>query len=176
MLEHGPGLWKLNCSVLSEDEYINIISSFWSHWCSRRESFPFVADWWERGKSRLKGLTITYCKNRASRRRARRATLVRLVDHWKHQVDNGVVSCLDPYQSPLAELEHVDHVEAEGATVRVFVQWIEDGKASTAFFFRRDRKQSADRWIRALRGADNVVCTDVDGIGAVLITSKNNSA
>ena len=176
VLEHGPGLWKLNCSVLSEDEYINIISSFWSHWCSRRESYPSVADWWERGKSRLKGLTITYCKNRASRRRARRATLVRLVDHWKHQVDNGVVSCLDPYQSPLAELEHVDHVEAEGARVRVLVQWIEDGKASTAFFFRRDRKQSADRWIPALRGAENVVCTDVDGIGAVLITSKNNSA
>ena len=73
-------------------------------------------------------------------------------------------------------MEHVDHVEAEGARVRVLVQWIEDGKASTFFFFRRDRKQSADRWIPALRGADNVVCTDVDGIGAVLITSKNNSA
>ena len=120
--------------------------------------------------------SLTYCKDRASRRRARRATLVCLVDHWKHQVDNGVVSCLDPYQSPLAELEHMDHVKAEGARVRVLVQWIEDGKASTAFFFRRDRKQSADRWIPALRGADNVVCTDVDGIGAVLITSKNNSA
>lgn len=157
MLEHGPGLWKLNCSVLSEDEYINIISSFWSHWRSRRESFPSVADWWERGKSRFKGLTITYCKDRASCRQARCATLVHLVDHWKHQVANGVVSCLDPYQSPLAELEHMDHVEAEGARVRVLVQWIEDGKASTAFVFRSDRKQSADRWIPALRGADNVV-------------------
>ena len=87
-----------------------------------------------------------------------------------------MVSCLDPYQSPLAELEHMDHVEAEGARVSVLVQWIEDGKASTAFFFRRDRKQSADRWISTLRGADNVVSTDVDGIGAVLITLKNNSA
>jgi len=69
VLERGPGLWKLNCSVLSEDEYVDMVSSFWSHWRSRRESFPSVADWWERGKSRLKGLTITYCKERASRRR-----------------------------------------------------------------------------------------------------------
>ena len=168
VLERGPGLWKLNCSVLSEDEYVDIISSFWSHWRSRRESFPFVADWWERGKSRLKGLTITYCKERASRSRARRATLVRLVDHLKRQVDNGVVSCLDPYQSAPAELERMDRVEAEGARVRARVQWIEEGEASTAFFFRRERKQSANRWIPALRGADNVVCTDVDGIGAVL--------
>ena len=38
VLERGPGLWKLNCSVLSEDEYVDIISSFWSHWRSRRES------------------------------------------------------------------------------------------------------------------------------------------
>ena len=168
MLERGPGLWKLNCSVLSEDEYVDMISSFWSHWRSRRESFPSVADWWERGKSRLKGLTIAYCKERASRRRARRATLVRLVDHLKRQVDNGVVSCLNPYQSALAELECMDRAEAEGARVRARVQWIEEGEASTAFFFRRERKQSADRWIPALRGADNVVCTDVDGIGAVL--------
>lgn len=75
VLERGPGLWKLNCSVLSEDEYVNIISSFWSHWRSRRKSFPSVADWWERGKSRLKDLTITYCKERASRRRARRNSI-----------------------------------------------------------------------------------------------------
>lgn len=125
-------------------------------------------DWWERGKSRLKGLTISYCKEQASRRRARRATLVRLVDHLKRQVDNGVVSCLDPYQSALAELERMDRVEADGARVRARVQWIEEGEASTAFFFRHERKQSADRWIPALRGADNVVCTEVDGIGAVL--------
>lgn len=62
----------------------------------------------------------------------------------------------------------MDRVEAEGARVRARVQWIEEGEASTAFFFRRERKQSTDRWIPALCGADNVVCTDVDGIGAVL--------
>lgn len=62
----------------------------------------------------------------------------------------------------------MDRVEAEGARVRARVQWIEEGEASTAFFFRRERKQSTDHWIPALRGADNVVCTDVDGIGAVL--------
>ena len=168
MLERGPGLWKLNCSVLSEDEYVDIISSFWSHWRSRRESFPFLADWWESGKSRLKGLTITYCKEWASCRRARCATLVCLVDHLKCQVDNGVVSCLDPYQSALAELERIYRVQAEGTRMRAQVQWIEEGEASTAFFFRRERNQSADRWIPTLRGADTVVCTDVDGIGAVL--------
>ena len=133
VLERGPGLWKLNCSVLSEDEYVEMISSFWSHWRSRRESFPSVADWWERGKSRLKGLTIAYCKERASRGRARRATLVRLVDHLKRQVDNGVVSCLNLYQSALAELECMDRAEAEGARVRARVHWIEEGEASTAF-------------------------------------------
>ena len=75
LLERGPGLWKLNVSVLSKDDFVAAVSSFWFHWHSRKGSFPSIVDWWERGKSRLKGLAITYCKERAVRKRARREVL-----------------------------------------------------------------------------------------------------
>lgn len=127
-----------------------------------------VVDWWERGKSRLKALTISYCKERAASRRARRDVLTRLIDHLKCQVDGGVASCLGLYRSALAELERLDCAEAEGSRVRARIRCIEEGEASTAFFFRKERKQSADRWIPALRDSDGGVHSDVEGIGAVL--------
>ena len=125
-------------------------------------------DWWERGKSRLKGLSITYCKERPVRKRARRDVLTRLIDHLKAQVDRGVASCLGPYRSALAELRRMDVAEAEGARIRARIRWIEEGETSTAFFFRKERKQSADRWIPALRDPGGAVYCDVEGIGTVL--------
>ena len=168
LLERGPGLWKLNVSVLSEEDFVRRVTSFWDHWRTRKDLFPSLADWWERGKSRLKGLAISFCKERAAGKRAQRDSLVRLVDHLKGQVDSGVVSCLGPYRSALSALERLDCADAEGARVRARVRWIEEGESSTAFFFRRERKQSADRWIPALRGDNDAICFDVGGMGAVL--------
>ena len=50
----GPGLWKLNTSVLEEEDYIRLISGFWHGWRHRQSSFPSLAKWWERGKSEIK--------------------------------------------------------------------------------------------------------------------------
>ena len=35
----GPGLWKLNISVLEEEEYVNLISNFWTSWRGQRHLF-----------------------------------------------------------------------------------------------------------------------------------------
>ena len=54
----GPGLWKLNTSILEDDAYVESVSSLWLSWKSRQLDFPSLAKWWEEGKSRIKGLTI----------------------------------------------------------------------------------------------------------------------
>ena len=78
---------------------------------------------------------------------------------------------MGPYQSALAELQRLDVAEAEGARIRARIRWIEEGEASTAFFFGKERKQSADRWIPALRDPEGAVRCDVEGIGTVLSDS-----
>ena len=59
MVPHGPGLWKLNVSVL-DDEYVEPITDFWSLWRSRMNCFPSLAQWWDAGKSKIKGLTVSF--------------------------------------------------------------------------------------------------------------------
>ena len=39
-LPSGPGLWKLNLSVLDDPEYVSLITGFWSFWPTRIFSFP----------------------------------------------------------------------------------------------------------------------------------------
>jgi len=40
---HGPGVWKLNLSVLNDPEYVSLISNFWSDWRAVQPRFPTLA-------------------------------------------------------------------------------------------------------------------------------------
>ena len=147
----GPGLWKLNTSILADDDYCNLVTTTWRAWRSSIPRFPSLAKWWEEGKSLIKGLTIKYCCERSRTRSSNRDLLVRLVNHLKAKVDGGSSSCVGPYHSALAELAKLDLEVARGAQVRSRARWIEEGETSSAYFFRLEKKCGADRWIPAIR-------------------------
>ena len=61
-------------------------------------------DWWELGKSKLKGLCISYCKKSVADHRLERDLLSNLVSHLKSRIDEGRISCAGPYRSALFAL------------------------------------------------------------------------
>ena len=97
-----------------------------------------------------------------------RCLLSNLAQHLKSKVNNGVMSCIGPYKNTLSEIARIDREAAKGAQVRAQVQWVEEGETSSAFFFRLGKKEMADRWVSALRGSDDLVYSDMDGIRRVL--------
>lgn len=135
----GPGLWKLNCSILDESDYYQHISDFWASWCLRRPSFSSLAHWWDPGKSRIKGLTINYCRDRQRSEIQERSCLSRLAEHLKAQIDSGAVSFLSVYHSVLSRLKALELVEAHGAQVRSHIKWVEQGETSSSYFLRLDK-------------------------------------
>ena len=96
--------------------------------------FPFLAKWWEVGKSRIKGLTISYCSRRSMSASQERDLLVRLANHLKSRLDSGLVCCMGAYRSVLDRLSGLDSTAAKGAQVRSRVKWVEEGEVSSAFF------------------------------------------
>ena len=153
----GPGLWKLNISILEEPAYVLLIRDFWESWRSSVLRFPSLANWWDEGKSRIKGLSIRYCCSRSGARSCNRNLLVRLVDHLKSKVDASSMCCLGPYHSALAELAVLDSEAVRGAQVWARVRWVEEGEISSSYFFRLEKKRSADHWISALRESDGSI-------------------
>ena len=164
----GPGLWKLNVSVLEEEEYFQLIRDFWSTWRRRKHLLPSLAKWWEVGKSRIKGLTISYCSRWARSALQERDLLVRLAKHLKSRLDSGLVSCMGAYWSVLHRLSGLDSTAAKGAQVRSRVKWIEEGEVSSAFFFQLEKKRSADRWISNLRNPNGSIVSSPSDLCASL--------
>ena len=160
----GPGLWKLNVSILQDADYVQLITEFWLTWQRFQNNFVSLSDWWELGKHKIKELSINYCTKLAKEQRADRALLSHLAVHPKSQVDLGRLSCLGPYQSTLAELSKFDLEAARGAQVRSRTRWVEEGERSTAYFFRLEKKRSADHRISALRESDGTIVSDISGL------------
>ena len=50
----GPGLWKLNVSILQDEEYVKLITNFWLTWQRSQNNFASLSDWWELGKRKIK--------------------------------------------------------------------------------------------------------------------------
>ena len=92
VVPQGPGVWKLNISILEDEEYVRQVGEFWSNWRGRKSQFPSLGKWWEEGKSRVKGLSIRYCCSKSSASSVRRDLLSRLSAHLKERVDNGHLS------------------------------------------------------------------------------------
>lgn len=153
----GPGLWKLNTSILEDEGYVLAVSNFWSGWHNMKGLYPSLAKWWEEGRSRVKALTIRYCCLRSSASSQRRELLSNLAAHLKSKVDEGFLSVFGVYQSVLGELAALDLDAARGAQTRARARWVEEGETSSAYFFRLEKKRGADRWISALRGEDGSI-------------------
>ena len=153
----GPGLWKLNTSVLDDEGYVSAVTNFWSGWRNMKGLYPSLAKWWEEGKSRVKALTIRHCCRRSSVSSQRRELLSNLAAHLKSKVDEGFLSIFGVYQSVLGELAALDLDAAKGAQIRARARWVEEGETSSAYFFRLEKKRGADRWISALRDEDGSI-------------------
>ena len=72
-LPRGPGRWKFDTSILSDDAFVSAVKTFWLSWRPCKNSFGFLQDW-DRGKDKIKGLVIDFC--------AQKTTEVNLTAHF----------------------------------------------------------------------------------------------
>ena len=154
-----PGLWKLNASFLNEDDYVQLITSFWGVWRTKMLTFSSLAKWWEAGKREMQRITRDFCVCRANETRASRDLLCRLADHLKSWFDEGLISAYVPYCSVLNRLAELDL-----AQVRSRIRWVEEGETSSSNFCRLEKKCTADRWISAVRNPSGRIVSDPQGL------------
>ena len=159
-----PGLWKLNASILNEDDYVQLITSYWGVCRTKMLTFSSLAKWWEAGKREIQHITRDFCVCRASETRASRNLLCCLADHLKLWFDKGLISAYVPYRSVLINrLAELDLAQARGAQVRSRIWWVEEGETSS-YFCRLEKKRSADRWISTVRNPSGRIVSDPQGL------------
>ena len=163
-LPRGPGRWKLNVSILKDQDFISAVTDFWASWRLAKASFCSLQAWWDRGKEKIKGIAVNFCVRKARDSNQSRSLLVNLSNHLKAKIDLGQVSLLGVFESVQSRIASIDLAAAKGAQVRARVRWAEEGESSSKYFFRLEKKRGADNWIPAMKSSDGDIVSDISGI------------
>ena len=136
--KRGPGLRKLNTSLLNDASVAQDVRDSWLSWQTEQPSFPSLAIWWEAGKTRLKNLLRQRSRDKASSRRDRvRSLESSLANLYVQEANGDDVSRLIKDVKEKLELEHLH--AAEGARVRAREQLAEEGRLPLLIFSAKKR-------------------------------------
>ena len=58
--QRGPSRWKLNVSLLSDEDFVDEFQALWLFWRMQKDLFPFLQKWWDAGKEKIKGLAVRF--------------------------------------------------------------------------------------------------------------------
>ena len=58
-LLRDPGHWKMNISILKEQDFVSLVEDFWKSWRLRKPSSS-LHSWWDRGKEHIKSIAIRF--------------------------------------------------------------------------------------------------------------------
>ena len=70
--QKGPGYWKMNCSMLKDDEYVNNVTEMLPVWTAEeRKELSDSRNVWDWIKYNIRAHVINYSKKKAKERNAR---------------------------------------------------------------------------------------------------------
>ncbi len=160
----GPGLWHLNTSILNDDDYIEVIETFWHEWTNQKEQFDDIAVWWDVGKAKIKSLTKTYCSTKCEKEISEKKNIEKELNDLmsrQNQDDQNTINSILDAKSRLKEFEMK---ELEGIKIRSKIQWREEGETNSRFFCNLEQKNATTKTFDRVQTANGNIVTDINGI------------
>lgn len=163
--KRGPGYFKLNNSILREQEYVEVINASIEQAKVEYSETVTAQQLWDLCKLKIKQVTVEYCKICARERVNTIESLKLQVDSVRNQIDQGANNeeMLNKYHNIQHKLEVLLHQECKGTQVRS--KWVEQGEKNTKFFLNLEKTRAKHKTITAMQTANGNATTDQNEIG-----------
>ena len=169
-VEHGPGVWKMNLSVIESDLFKKCFIDMWDDWKKQCKYFLDLKIWWDLGKKKIKDLTIWCAGKLKQDRDSKKTFLESKIKNIKTDVNHKIDELLH-YEELLRD---VYNQEAQGIKVRSRAQWFEEGEQSTKYFHSLEKSNGKNKsWDRILNNNNELMCDTKDIIDVQVDFYKN---
>ena len=144
--ERGKGYWKLNTSVLKEEEYVKGIKKVIKQVREEHSNDLNCRQLWDLAKVKIREFSIKYCKNRSQKNSLRIKNIENKIKTINERISDEDISrdvrsqlYIDKnvLQSKFREL-YED--KARGYQVRSRAKWIADGEKNTSYFLKLEKR------------------------------------
>ena len=79
----GPGIWKINATILKQKQFQNIFKNFWSSWTKEKPKYENHNDWWEIGKIYFKNMAIEYSTEKSRQIKNKYNQCIKIINEEK---------------------------------------------------------------------------------------------
>ena len=154
----GKGYWKLNCSHLQNQDYVDLIKQTIRNTAEiNNEANPNLL--WDTIKMAIRGESIKYG---ASKKKEVNGIITKLESEIQLLEELSTKSNLTEIQSfqlnaKKMELDQIISSKAEGAYIRSRAQNYEEGERNSKYFFNIEKRNSYKKSINKLKTSDNSV-------------------
>ena len=142
-IPRGCGIWKLNTSVLAEEEYVNLIRQEIAEILEACEWEEDKGQLWRHMKNKLYVTTDNYCRNRAKANKAREFTLKKQLTLLENKKHNLTEEEINKYEDLKEKYERIYTTKAKGAILRSRAKWAAQGERNTKYFLRLESHQAS---------------------------------
>ena len=151
--KRGKGYWKLNNSVLSDEEYVNGITQLFHDIYTTYNENVSKTLLWEYMKKQLKEYSISYCtvKARVSK------NLINELENRLNELDSTADINTLERQNVKQELDVLYAKKAKGYQVRSRAKWVDEGEKSSSYFLGLEKKRQSNNCISFLKDENGMI-------------------
>ena len=154
----GPGFWKFNNSLLTDENYIQMMKNQIPEFVSKYQELTDKGLFWELIKMEIRASTIIFAKRKAKQKRNEEKDLLvefmRLQEKLRANFSEATKTEMDRVKKKLAKIVAN---KTQGTIVRSKAQWYEFGEKNNKYFYNLEKRNHKRKHITLLKKEDGSV-------------------
>ena len=165
----GPGLWKLNASLLADEEYIDLIKKTINEVAKEYENNNEVDATllWDTMKMKIRSSSLCYARQKKNKMSSKETYLEEKITYLQKILDEANVTAMEKQQITEeigiinSQRDEISKYKTKGAIIRSRARWYNDGEKNTKYFLNLEKRHLKQKTIKCLHLSDNeVINTD----------------
>ena len=157
----GPGFWKFNNSLLTDKDYIELVTKSIPAFVSKYKDLVDKGLFWEMIKMEIRSITISFAKRKAKQKRVEERELsqrfTNLQEQLRQNFDNNVKTEMDRVKS---KLKKIIANKTQGSMLRSKARWYEFGEKNNKYFYNLEKRNHKKKHITTLTSENDTIISD----------------
>ena len=150
-LPRGPGFWKFNNSLLSDTNYVELLTFKIPMFAKKHEQVNDKGLYWEMIKMEIRAFTIAFSKKKAKRKRDEESILLSEMMRLQIKLQASYSDSLKTELERIKfKLSKIAGIKTRGTIVRSRARWYEHGERNSKYFYNLEKRNQKKKHITSL--------------------------
>ena len=177
--KRGKGLWKMNNSLLKNEEFTKLIKREINNFKDIHVATPYHPDFsgnklhgleqivdpilfWDALLANLRGIIINFSRKLNKKKKEKKTRIINRIESLEKIINKGNANLLEYTQLKNAneELIELRQEELKGSLIRSRAEWLNLGEKPSRFFLNLENRNRVNKTLNELKVDDNTILKD----------------